>query len=135
MSAWTKIGSQELCIEPELVFIRLHGTFPLAEVEEVIRVLERVHRERGHLCLLFDGSGLSGLEPATRRRFISWLQHIHPAALANFGGGVMQRTLAYLLYNALRLIAKHVPTQTYVSTESEARGWLAEQRARILAAL
>jgi hypothetical protein len=114
------------------VFFRFLGPLQLAETEQMVATFEGVYKQEGRLYLLFDGSRLTTIDSQASRRFVNWTQSYPITAIANFGGGLMQRTLALLVLNAIRLVGKRAPPQTYVSTEAEARAWLAEQRHRQL---
>jgi hypothetical protein len=121
---WTPIGAHRIRIEQDVVFTRFSGKVTSIEGHELLVLLQRVLQQQGRLYLLFDNSQNVGLDPEARRLFIRWLRENPIAGIANFGGGVVPRTLAFLLINAIRLVVKEAPAQTYVSTEAEARAWL-----------
>ncbi len=125
-------GAHTFRIEPELVSVRLVGTVSLIEAAEFTALLEQAHALHGELYMLFDAAQLDTIVPPARRLFVDWLRR-HPRILvasANFGGGVVQRTMAQLLASAVRLLVGFLPPQSYHETEAEARAWLAAQRAR-----
>lgn len=123
-----RIGTHALQLEGDLVCLRLQGKVNAAECQAILDRCSRVREEYGQLYILFDNTAAGNIEQAARQQFVMWVR-THPiAGVANFGGGIVQRTLALLLLNAIRIMDKKAPLQTYVASEAEARGWLAEIR-------
>ncbi len=128
MSDSSRIGTHELRLEGDLIFLRLRGNLDGEATRELLDCCQKVRQEYGQVYILFDNREAGNVEPEARRQFVYWARNHPIAGVANFGGGVLQRTVARLIINALRILEKKAPPQCYVTTEAEARDWLAERR-------
>jgi hypothetical protein len=128
LSDFIQIGTHRLRIEPDLVWLQLHGTVGIEDVAQILDCLGRRQREVGALYLLFDNNHNPVISADARRVFVHWHRSNPFTGVANFGGGVVQRTVALLLANAIRLMGYPLPAQTYATSEAAAREWIAQRR-------
>lgn len=128
MTDLIQIGTHCLRIEPDLVWLQLHGTVSLADANQLLDCLGRRQREVGALYLLFDNNHNPVISADARRVFVHWHRTNPFTGVANFGGGVVQRTVALLLVNAIRIMGYPLPAQTYATSEAAAREWIAQRR-------
>ncbi len=128
MTDWISIGPHQVRIEDDIVHVRFHGDIIPPETKELLEVCQRVHQQHGRLFLLFDTVHAGIVSAESRRMFVQWNLTYPVAAVVNFGGGMVQRALAVLITNAIRIVSKKSPAMAYLSTEAEARDWLNEQR-------
>lgn len=130
-----RIGSHELWLEPpDIVHVRVVGDVNEAEAIELLTLSDRCAMEREHQFWMVDASQLGHIQPGARRRAASWpLSASHWGTVA-FGVGFAQRLLARMLIGAARLLRGEVETMMLLSTEEEARDWIAQERLRRQAA-
>ena len=128
LSDFIQIGSHRLRIEPDLVWLQLQGTVSPEDADQILELLGQRQREVGALYLLFDNNHNPVLSAAARRGFVHWHRSNPFAGVANFGGGVVQRTVALLMVNAIRIMGYPLPAQTYAASEAAAREWIAQRR-------
>ena len=128
MSDFIQIGTHRLRIEPDLVWLQLHGTVGMEDAGQILDLLGKRQREVGALYLLFDNNHNPVISADARRVFVHWHRSNPFTGVANFGGGVVQRTVALLLANAIRLMGYPLPAQTYATSEAAAREWIAQRR-------
>jgi hypothetical protein len=125
---WIPIGTHQLRIEDDLAYLRINGDINPPDTKGLLEHFQRVHQQKGHLFLLFDAVHAGTISAESRRMFIEWNRTYPIAAVVNFGGGMVQKALAVLLHNAIRIMTKKAPLFAYLATEAEARKWLDEQR-------
>lgn len=128
LSDLIQIGTHRLRIEPDLVWLQLQGTVGTEDAGQILDLLGKRQREVGALYLLFDNNHSPVLSADARRAFVHWHRSNPFAGVANFGGGVVQRTVALLMVNAIRIMGYPLPAQTYAESEAAAREWIAQRR-------
>lgn len=130
MSTILDIGAHKVRIEPDLIFLQLSGSISSAETTQILALFEESMRKSGPLYLLFDNSRSPIVSTDARRLFVQWQRSNSLAGVANYGGGVVQRTLVLLLRNAARLLGYPLPLFIYAANEAEARAWIKQHRAQ-----
>ena len=130
LSTIVDIGAHKLRLEPDLIFLQLSGSISSAETTQILALFEESIRKSGPLYLLFDNNHSPIVTADARRLFVLWQRSNSIAGVANYGGGVVQRTLALLLMNAVRLLGYPLPLFIYAANEAAARAWIKQHRAQ-----
>ena len=129
------VGRHVFEIEEDLVHIHWIGPSPLAEVQQAYPYIEEVHARLGR-CLVLMDMRQSHVPDAETRQWLAdwWTRHDRETIpLACHGLHVMMQTAINLMLRAAVLLGRRPPSVLYVSTEAEARAWLASKRAQICA--
>lgn len=132
------IGPHQIEIEDDVFLVRWRGNDP--ELGPLVQVYERLGRfiaERGYALALFD-LRLAGIPGNELRRYAGqWVRQQKPntVAFASYGMNAPLRALMVLINRAVALFQGPGPVLAALfNSESEARAWLAVQRARLAAA-
>ncbi len=125
-----RVGQHTVRKEADLLVMRMNGPFSLADATAFYAIVEQVHADHGRVFLLADVAALGSVE-LEARRFVARRAQSHIAAVAAYGTNPVIRTVAELLFSAIRLMRKRtIAALVFVKDEAEGRRWLAEQRAR-----
>lgn len=111
-----------------LIFLKYSGNLTLPEVEQLAELVAEVAKDVPDIFMIFDVTDATTIEPAARRFCMKWLSGGRFAGAANFGGGLVVRTMGEMLMSALRHLRQSALPTTFVKTEAEARQWIADQR-------
>lgn len=123
------IGPHSLQLDGDLVWLRVHGAFTVADCEAVFAIVEKVLEQHGRFFLLGDLSQTEVMAAATRRWIADWSRvHGQPLGAAFYGAGLLVRTFAMMLHRATNLISSKTAPLFFGRTEQEALDWLAPLR-------
>lgn len=123
----------ELRVEPDLIFVRPHGSLAAQQVGQLGSLITQLQGPRlGRLFLLVDLHESVSLSPALRRAMSQTMADFQPTAMAVYGANGEQRGTHALLMGAVTAVAGRRPNAAYFATEAEAREWLAAERQRLL---
>jgi len=119
-------------VEGDLVFIRNYRVMTLVDLEAIIEVYKRVHREHGALYVMFDCTRSEGMERAARRALTdSQSKDAFVNATAIFGAPFAIRTLANMIDRALVGLGKRSIGIKFFETEAQARAYLQKEKERL----
>jgi len=125
-----QVGQHTVQQEADLLTIQMIGPFTLADATAFYAIVEQVYAEHRRCFLLADVVNLGSIEMAARRYVASRAEQ-QIEAVAAYGANAVIRTVAELLFSAIRLMRKRsIARLSFVKDEAEGRRWLAEQRAR-----
>lgn len=129
MSEQHRFGKHWLRVEEEgLIFLKYSGSLTLPEAERLAELVAELAKDVPDIFMIFDVTDATTIEPAARRFCMKWLSGGSFAGAANFGGGLMVRTMGEMLMSAMRHLRQSALPTTFVKTETEARQWIADQR-------
>lgn len=124
-----RFGPHTLRREADILVLRMNGPFTLEDATQFYAFVEQVHAEHGRCFLLADVAALDNIEMEARR-YVARRAEGHIEAVAAYGANPVIRTVAELLFSAIRLMRKRTSAQlAFVKDEAEGRRWLAERRA------
>lgn len=126
------IEHAEVCVEPNLVLVRIHGRLGSEQIPQMTGFMKQIQEQHGRLFLLVDLREGEHLPSAMRRTLAQAMIDFDPAALGVFGATVEQRGSHALLMGALTGMSGRRPNTAYFPTEAEAREWLGVERQRLL---
>lgn len=126
-----RLGQSEVRIEPDLVFICLHGSMKEEQIPQALELMKQVREERGQIFLLVDMREGERLTPDMRRMLAQMLAGSTPTAMSVYGASVEQRAAHALLMGAVNGVSGRRPNVAYFQTEAEARDWLTTERQRV----
>ena len=129
MPTWESQGSHRYYREPDLLFLEIHGTFTLTDVQWMHGVSAAIEAQTGYILTVFDSLHASGITAGARRAVAKRSrEHISPGATAVVGASLGLRAVVQLIRNALRLFGQATEPVYFCSTAEEALEWLASQR-------
>lgn len=129
MPTWESHGSHRYYREPDLLFLEIHGTFTLADVQWMHGLGAAIEAQSGYILTVFDSRHASGITAEARRAVAARSrQHISPGATAVVGASLGLRAVVQLIRNALRLFGQAAEPVHFCGTAEEALEWLAGQR-------
>ncbi len=107
------------------------GPMTLAECMVLRRVLDEVRAELGHCFMLVDMHRGTSIEPEARKYMAEWSKDPRQklAGAAVYGVSFGMRTISTLMINAIKLMGKLQTEVMFAKDETDARRWIAEQRA------
>lgn len=124
-----RVGQHTLRQEADLLTMQMRGSFTLADATAFYTIVEQVHADHGRVFLLADVAALGNIE-LEARRYVARRAEGHITAVAAYGTNPVIRTIAELLFSAIRLMRKRtIAALVFVKDEAEGRRWLAQQRA------
>ncbi len=127
------IGTHQLVLEDDVVFLTHRGDFTLADAVQMNVEVEAVLKRLGRAFILIDLTHARSMPPEVRRYLAEWNKQHKPSGAILFGASAVSRAVATLVLAAIRIFrADSLPT-LFMATEAEARGWIEVQRAKILA--
>lgn len=130
MTAPTSSETIRLTREGDIVHLQIRGRLDLARITMLHEQVAQVLREAGQAYLLADLSQLDGISPDARRANGEWSKTHHVTGAALYGAGFAARTLASLLYQAVRLVGnKHFELE-FARDEAAGRRWIDAHRAK-----
>lgn len=132
-----RLGEHQITFEQPHVFVlRLQGDISVADVEHIFTELQRVAAGAEQLYWLTDISGVGAIGSAARRRAASPPEVPQLRGSVLCGGNLLQRMAVTLSINAARLMRRGRPGRpsAFLTTEAEARAWIAERLAEDTAA-
>lgn len=125
-----RLGQHTLVEEGDTLVIRMVGPFTMAEAVPLYAIVSRVYATHGRCFLLADVRQMGPLDMPTRR-FVAGRPEREIDAVAVFGSNAALRTIAELMFSAIRLMRRRkVAAIDFARDEAAARRWLAEQGAR-----
>ncbi|EYF03738.1 Hypothetical protein CAP_5168 [Chondromyces apiculatus DSM 436] len=128
-----RIGAHRVWLfPPDLVELQIRGDLSAPEMARLGSIFRRLSGELPWMLLSVDITHLGDL-PASTRRTAAHQGHLALfAGCVMWGGSFMQRVLATMVWNAVRLLGQShpMPPVTVVSTQAEAHAFLDTQRAR-----
>lgn len=126
-----KIGRHEMRLEPpDIVYVCVVGDVSEDETVALLTRSDQWAAERDHQFWLVDVRQLGHIQPGARRRAASWpLSASHWGTVA-FGVGFTQQLLARMLFSAAKFLRGEHETVMLLSTQEEARAWIAAERQR-----
>lgn len=131
MLDWFPNGRHRFCEDGEIIRWELHGPLDPEECREVLAFSANAAKTRGYGLRLIDSRD-AGPVPAETRRFLAeWgSSHTPHVSTALFGASTLMRLVGTLLVRGIRLVNSRVAPTEFFATESEARAWLAAEKAR-----
>ncbi len=128
-----RIGAHDVERRGDILIIRVHGEFSLADAHEYIAVRNHIGAELHYLLMLVEVGHATGMAPAVRRLIAESPTPNDPvnSAIAVVGAGSLLRALLQLLFSAISLIGKRPVFPGFFSDEAAAFSYLDAQRVRI----
>lgn len=130
MGAQFSFGSHTATAEANgVLFIKYQGAISLQDMKELRDIVDVVAKTTAPVFLLSDLSHAGPMGAEVRRFTGEWLANSHVGGGANFGAAPFARAAGELVASLMRLIHITKVPFTFVKTETEAREWIAKQRA------
>lgn len=128
------IGSHRVVFEPDLYAITFIGDLTIDQVPAFASCNKFYAERQGYVMCMVDASQVGTMTPESRRRSAELSRELSsPGATAIYGANLVSRTLGMLVMRAVSLTRKVPVEVAFCKGEVEARGWLAEQRPRLVA--
>ncbi len=130
------IGPHRLLCGQDMYFVECIGDVTAEHMPAFFALTKRYTQKNGYVLALVDASRMGTMSPEARRLSVAYgKQDPGRRATAIFGASLVTRTLATLLFKAIALITQRASESAFFKTEAEARAWLDEKRAAIIASL
>lgn len=126
-----QIGPHVTLITNDVMHNTLRGDLILADLQELLQIVERVRAQRGMIFLLTDTRQLGTIEPAARQYGVKWARTHTVEGSAIYGAGLMARALITLIERAITLVRAHHAPTVFFATEAQARAWIDAQRQKL----
>lgn len=111
---------------------RFRGRITRQDMEVLRDALNSVAEKHPRFYLLLDMKDSTGIDAEARRFMATWSREPNRGLVATvlYGIGFAMRTMVTLTLNAIRLLGHVGSDIQFLKDEAEARGWVAEHRAR-----
>ncbi|MDC0723145.1 STAS/SEC14 domain-containing protein [Nannocystis bainbridge] len=132
----TTSASEHLQImrEQDLAHIKVRGPFDLAVAHTVHGMLADIMAEKGRCYLLADLTRMDGIPTDARKHVGEWHKQHSVSGVGVYGASFAMRSLATLMFRAIRLVTGKPTEMAFVRDEAEARRWIEALRAAQTAA-
>ena len=112
--------------------VRFRGRLTQQDMKALRDALNSVADTQPRIYLLLDMTGSTGIDAEARRFMATWSREPNRGLLVTvlYGLSFTMRTLVTLTLNAIRLLGRLDSDIQFFTDEAEARGWVAEHRAR-----
>jgi hypothetical protein len=125
-----RIGTHEIRLEGELLYLIQHGDYTLSDAQAVGREIEVLLQHRGRAYVIVDQTDAGKTPPEARRALVEWNQKHHISGAVIFGSSGAARAMATLVLSALRIIQRGAAPIWFVDSEADARAFIEKLRAR-----
>lgn len=125
-----QLGPHQVEIEDDMVTTRLHGPFAPEHMTQWCRIMDGVIATHDGVFSIGDYRQAGSIPPETRRQVGDWPGSAKIRAMAVFGASPALRVIMTLIVRAGALLRNFKSPTLFVATETEARDWMAEQRAK-----
>lgn len=127
----THIGPHLIEVEGDTVLTRPTGPFKLEHLTQFLPLLEDILARRGRCFTISDFRSQMTFPPETRRHAIEWSKKHVVTGSVMFGTSLTARVTLTLLVRATEIITRRPVPLAAVSTEDEARAWVAARRKKL----
>jgi hypothetical protein len=127
----TQIGPHIIEVEGDIVIARPDGPFKLEQIIQFFPLLEKVLSEHGRCFTISDLRKPVSFPAETRRSAIEWSKNHVVAGSVMFGTSMTARVTLTLMIRATALLTRRPAPLEAVSTEEEARAWVAARREKL----
>jgi hypothetical protein len=117
----------------DIVEVSFNGAVTREHIEILNDRLTRVIAEEGRCFLLGDMARASTVDAEARRSVSDWHRNNRLDGMVAYNAGFAIRTVANLTASATRLLGGRKLDVQFFREEADARRWLAERRATVLA--
>jgi hypothetical protein len=124
----TQIGPHIFEVEGDTVIARPDGPFKLEHITQFFPLVEKVLAEHGRCFTISDLRKPMGFPAETRRSAIEWSKSHVISGSVMFGTSLTARVTLTLMMRATALLTRRPAPLEAVSTEEEARAWVAARR-------
>jgi hypothetical protein len=122
--------------EDDLIVFRIRGPLDGSVARYVGALQDQLALQVGYALELQDCSQITTFTAEARRSFFEWnRKRQYPGAVAIVGASFVLKTMAMMLFRAVKLIVTVAAEMEFFDTEAEARAWLDAQRALMKKAL
>jgi hypothetical protein len=127
----THIGPHLLEVEGDTIITRPNGPFKLEHLTEFLPHIEKLLAERGRCFTISDFRSSVSFPAETRRHAIEWSKKHVVTGSVMFGTSLTARVTLTLMVRATAILTRRPVPLAVVSTEDEARAWVAERRKKL----
>ena len=114
-------------LDRHLLLYQYNGAFLLPQAQALMRASNAILDKHPGLYAICDTSNMKSVPPETRKLLIDWFKEQRFPAIVCFGSNLATRTVATLITSAARILGGKMPKYVFVSSESEAYAWVANQ--------
>jgi hypothetical protein len=127
----TRVGPHLIEIEGDTIIARPDGPFELEHLNALFPIIEKILAEQGRCFTISDLRKPTSFPAETRRRAIEWSKSHVVTGSVMFGTSLTARVTLTLMMRATELLTRRPAPLVAVSTEEEARAWVAARRRKL----
>lgn len=123
-----KFGPNDVIIEGDMVFSRVHGVPDMEDMRKFFEMVAEVEAKYGQVLFLSDVTEGFGLTSESRRYTAEWSKNHRIVANAFFGASTPARAMLTLVLRAMSLLGNSQAHTRFFATEAESRDFLDQFR-------
>lgn len=127
-----QLGPHRAVVDGPIVIIWFVGEFTLEHWAPFAELVEETIATHGFAYAIGHLQEAGAISAAVRKKAASWLPHVRLLGFANVRASPLERAVAVMLANAIRLVTGMSMQSGFFEDEQKARAWIAqlEQRRR-----